>query len=124
MASAGTQPTEVHPETLAILRGWGVNPTMHTSKHVSQFADQPFDYTISVCDRVREKCPIFPGDPTRLHWSTPDPLAVTDVAERRQAFEDVSSQLNTRIRYLLLVPDPNAKQGICWQPDALRQERP
>ena len=74
------------------------------SKHIDEFHGQSFDYIVTVCDRVRESCPTFPGDPERVHWSFPDPAAVEGPEkERYHAFEQVAFQLVTRIRYLLIL---------------------
>jgi protein-tyrosine-phosphatase len=65
---------------------------------------QHFDYIITVCDRAREECPVFPGDPEQVHWSFADPAEVEGSDEvRRQAFADVARDLTTRINYLLLI---------------------
>ena len=45
------------------------------SKHLDEFAGRRFDYVVSLCDRVREVCPEFPGHPDLIHWSIPDPAA-------------------------------------------------
>lgn len=104
--SAGSDPAGVHPMTLKILEEWDIDTGRHTSKLMNQFIGEDFDYIITVCDRVREVCPTFPGDPGRIHWSIPDPVAVEGEAERRQAFDDAWRELSTRIRYLLLLPHP------------------
>jgi arsenate reductase len=43
-----------------------------------------FAYVITVCDETSaEKCPIFPGVTTRLHWSFPDPSALVGSHETK-----------------------------------------
>jgi protein-tyrosine-phosphatase len=82
----------------------GIDIKQQRSKHLDEFRDQSFDYIVTVCDRVRESCPTFPGDPERVHWSFPDPAAVEgSEQERYHAFEQVALQLVTRIRYLLIL---------------------
>jgi ArsR family transcriptional regulator, arsenate/arsenite/antimonite-responsive transcriptional repressor / arsenate reductase (thioredoxin) len=113
--SAGSSPREVHPETIELLREWNINTREHSAKQLSHFIGQDFDYIITVCDRVREECPTFPGDPVQMHWSLPDPLAVDDAAERDKVFRAVGHELRTRIQYLLLVPDPVSKRRLRWR---------
>jgi len=84
----------------------GIDPQGHTSKGMDQFVDQDFDYVITVCDRARESCPTFPGDPTQIHWSFADPTAIADPYEQRRAFHTIRRELETRLRYLLCLPHP------------------
>lgn len=104
--SAGSEPTEVHPMTLELLEEQEIDARRHTSESMETFTDQQFDYVITVCDQVRENCPTFPGEPEQIHWSIPDPVVIEDDAERRAAFREIWGELNTRIRYLLLLPHP------------------
>ncbi len=110
--SAGSMPTEVHPDTIALLRQLGIDPERHYAKPLEAFAGQSFDYIITVCDRVREHCPVFPGDPVQIHWSMPDPVAIDDPERRQRAFRDIARDLTTRIRYLLLLPHPATGQRL------------
>ena len=110
--SAGSQPTGVHPVTAELMEEWGLDPSRHASKAMDAFIGQHFDYVITVCDRVRETCPVFPGDPTRIHWSLPDPVAVQDEEEQRRVFEQVRRELLTRVRYLLSLPHPATGQRL------------
>lgn len=100
-ASAGNQPTTPHPLTRAMLEERGIDPAPYQSKDVAFFEGQRFDYTITVCDRVRESCPIFPHA-TSIHWSLPDPASQpADLAAQRAAFEQTVRALNDRIPYFL-----------------------
>jgi protein-tyrosine-phosphatase/DNA-binding transcriptional ArsR family regulator len=101
--SAGTQPAGVHPMAVQALAQLGIDISTQRSKSLDLFAGQTFDYVVTVCDRAREQCPVFRGEPTMLHWSIPDPLAVTGSdQERMQAFHQVAAQLATRVHYFLL----------------------
>jgi len=104
--SAGSEPTEVHPETIAILRELGADPARHTAKLLKRYRGESFDYVITVCDRVREICPAFTGDPAQAHWSYPDPLELDDPEQLRKMMRTIATELQTRIRYLLLLPHP------------------
>jgi protein-tyrosine-phosphatase len=71
---------------------------------MSQFFGRHFDYVITVCDKIREVCPVFPNEPQQIHWSFPDPAAVQgSEAERYQAFLQTARELATRIRHLRLI---------------------
>lgn len=104
--SAGSAPTEVHPEVLTILREMGADSARHYAKSLERYRGESFDYVITVCDRVREICPSFAGDPAQAHWSFPDPLELGDPDQRRRMLRTITTELQTRIRYLLLLPHP------------------
>ncbi len=92
--SAGTKPTQVRPEAMAVMREIGIDLSEHRSKSVDEFAGQEFDYVITVCDKAKEICPIFPARTKRIHWSLEDPAAVEGQDEQRlAAFRRVRDQL-------------------------------
>lgn len=104
--SAGSEPTSIHPLAVKVMSGRGIDLTKHHSKHLREFLGQDFDYVITVCDRVRESCPVFPGDPEQIHWSFPDPAAVKgDLETQERAFEETAREMTNRIQYLLLLID-------------------
>jgi ArsR family transcriptional regulator, arsenate/arsenite/antimonite-responsive transcriptional repressor / arsenate reductase (thioredoxin) len=101
--SAGTEPTIVHPSAIRALQEMNIDISRQQSKSLQEFLGQNFDYIITVCDRAREACPVFPGDLEQIHWSFPDPVEVEgSESQRLTAFREIAYQLNTRIGYLLL----------------------
>lgn len=101
-ASAGTEVTRVHPLAVREMAEREIDISGQRSKPMNELFGERFDYVVTVCDNARESCPIFPGDPERIHWSIPDPSAVEgEEDKRRQAFERAADELTTRIRYLL-----------------------
>jgi protein-tyrosine-phosphatase len=103
--SAGTTPREnVHPDAIETLRRKSVPVDGLTPKDVTTFAGQPFDYVITLCDRAREHCPRFDFAET-MHWTFPDPAAVSDPAARRRAFEEIFAGLSQRVRFLIIVDE-------------------
>jgi protein-tyrosine-phosphatase len=102
--SAGSHPKSVHPDAIAVMRERGIDITAARSKHLDRFARRRFDYVITLCDRVREVCPEFPGAPERIHWSIADPALEGDTAdERYAAFERTAVDIEERVRFLLHV---------------------
>jgi arsenate reductase len=60
---------------------------------------------ITVCDRAKEACPIFPGTPILAHWGMPDPAEVEgDEATKLRAFRDTLMVLARRIDLLMALP--------------------
>jgi protein-tyrosine-phosphatase/DNA-binding transcriptional ArsR family regulator len=101
VVSAGLEPTTIHPDAIRAMAHCGIEMRGQRSKHLQEYADEVFDYIITVCDRVRETCPVFPGDPDVRHWSFADPAGVDDDVKRRDAFIQTATQLTTRVRFLL-----------------------
>jgi arsenate reductase len=97
--SAGTSPKGLHPQTVATMKEVGVDVSRQTSKNIDQFEGEPFDYVITVCDRAKEACPIFPGS-TTIHWSFDDPADVPN-EEQPQAFRAVRDEIRNRLRLFL-----------------------
>jgi protein-tyrosine-phosphatase/DNA-binding transcriptional ArsR family regulator len=101
-ASAGSHPKPLHPNAVQVMRERGIDISGRRSKHLSEFTGRRFDYVISLCDRVREVCPEFPGGPELIHWSIPDPARQPGSNDQTlPAFERTATELCTRIDFLI-----------------------
>jgi len=97
--SAGTDPRGVNPLTIRALASVGIDASDARSKSVTEFFGQPFDYVVTVCDRARESCPVFPGGAESLHWGFDDPAEATGTEDERLAvFERVLGEIAARLR--------------------------
>lgn len=105
--SAGCQPAgAVNPFTIRVLQEqYGIDTRDVRSKSWDEFKNARFDIIITVCDKARESCPIFPGQPIVAHWSTPDPALAqgTDEQKLRQ-FREAARQIQRRIELLCSFP--------------------
>jgi protein-tyrosine-phosphatase/DNA-binding transcriptional ArsR family regulator len=101
-ASAGSHPKPLHPNAVRVMREREIDLAGRRSKHFSEFTGRRFDYVISLCDRVREVCPEFPGTPQAIHWSVRDPAREPGTDdETLPAFERTAVELEMRIGFLL-----------------------
>ena len=101
-ASAGSHPKPLHANAVRVMHERGIDISTRRSKHLDEFAGERFDYVISLCDRVREVCPEFPGGPELIHWSIPDPAREPGPdTETLPAFERTAAELETRIGFLI-----------------------
>ncbi|HZR40161.1 MAG TPA: ArsR family transcriptional regulator [Ktedonobacteraceae bacterium] len=100
--SAGSHPAQtVNPLAVRALARRGIEMSPSVPKSLELFVGQSFDHVITLCDRVRERCPTW-GDSSPIHWSLPDPsIAEGSEAERQQVFDQLALQLDVRIRLLL-----------------------
>ena len=97
--SAGTKPAGVNALAIEAMRELGIDISAHRSKPVAEFSAQTFAMVITVCDNAAEECPVFPEAPQRVHWSLPDPAAVSGTPEEKlAAFRRVRDELDRRIR--------------------------
>jgi ArsR family transcriptional regulator, arsenate/arsenite/antimonite-responsive transcriptional repressor / arsenate reductase (thioredoxin) len=100
--SAGSHPKPLHPNAVRVMSERGIDISGRRSKHLSGFAEERFNYVVSLCDRVREVCPEFAGGPELIHWSIPDPAREgRSDAETYPAFERTADELASRIPFLL-----------------------
>ena len=83
--SAGTAPVGLNPLAVEVMSEIGIDISRQASKNVSQFLGASIPYVITVCDRARESCPIFPGAFRLIHWSFDDPAAVEGTREEKLA---------------------------------------
>lgn len=100
--SAGTHPTRVRPETIAVMNEIGIDISGHRSKSIDEFKGLELDVVITVCDNAKEACPVFPGHTQRLHWPFEDPASVEGTLEQRKdAFRKVRDRIRGRIMVFL-----------------------
>jgi arsenate reductase len=99
VSSAGTEATEVNPFAVRVLADLGIDWSSARSKSITDFLDRRFDYVITVCDRARETCPVFPGSTNTLHWGLDDPSEVEGSDELRMvAFRHTELDLAARLQ--------------------------
>lgn len=97
--SAGVRPTSVRPEAIEAMREVGIDISEQRSKSVEEFADQAFDFVVTVCDNAKEACPLYPAETRRVHWSFEDPAeAAGDFAARLSIFRRVRDEIRARLR--------------------------
>jgi arsenate reductase (thioredoxin) len=102
---AGSQPTgTVDPLVLQLLQNhYHIDPRAAHSKSWEEFKEARFDIIITVCDRAKESCPRFPGQPKIAHWNIPDPTRATGATEIDK-YRDVAQQIQQRVQLLCMFP--------------------
>jgi arsenate reductase len=105
--SAGEIPTgEIHPLVLQILReDFEIDTAGAVANSWQEFADQHFDFVITLSDDARERSPTFPGAPVCAHWSVDDPMAFegTD-EEKHEHFLQTAFQIKRRVELFNSLP--------------------
>jgi arsenate reductase len=100
--SAGTEPKGLHPLAVRVMAEAGVDISGQQSKHFDTLVGQPFDYVITVCDRAKDACPVWPGAKEHIHWSFDDPAAVVGTeGERLTVFRRVMFEIKLRVTLFL-----------------------
>jgi arsenate reductase len=94
--SAGVETHGVNPRAIQTMLEDGIDISAHTSNHVDEYLDIPFDLILTVCDHASERCPIFPSTAKRIHHNFSDPAKATGseeeiMAEFRRVREEIKS---------------------------------
>ena len=97
--SAGSRPAGfVHPLAIRAMKDLGVDMDGARSKGVEEFANQPFDAVVTVCDSAARDCPYWPNAARMFHWPIEDPsYGPDDPATRYDRFLSTRDELRRRI---------------------------
>ena len=105
--SAGANPKgHVNPLVLETLKdGYHIDARDARSKSWEEYRNVKFDFVITVCDKARESCPVWPGQPIVAHWGSEDPDAVEgDQEAKRQAVKKVAVEIYRRLGLFTALP--------------------
>jgi protein-tyrosine-phosphatase len=106
VVSAGSHPKPVHPNAIKVLDERGIDISGWRSKSIDEFGGCHFDYVITLCDKVREICPEFPGQRRTMHWSIEDPSRASGTLRATlPGFRALAAELESRIGFLTLLID-------------------
>lgn len=103
--SAGSNPTQVRPEAIAVLAEVGIDASGQRSKHVAEIDPATVDTVITLCGE--EECPVFLGAAERLHWGLPDPAGAG-----LDAFREVRDELQRRLAVVFGAASPGERGGV------------
>ncbi|HEY2712835.1 MAG TPA: arsenate reductase ArsC [Chthoniobacterales bacterium] len=84
--SAGLEPGKLNPFAVQVMAEAGIDISKKKTQSTADVlkSGEPFACVITVCDETSaERCPIFPGPAQRLHWTFPDPSAVTGTEKEK-----------------------------------------
>ena len=100
--SAGSHPKPLHPNAVRVMSERGIDISGRRTKSLDRFIHTRFDRVITLCDKVKEICPEFPGAPVAAHWSIADPAVAGDGDEvTYPAFQEVAQEIDARVMLLL-----------------------
>jgi arsenate reductase (thioredoxin) len=104
--SAGSQPAaRLNPFAVEALQEVGIDWRGRKPRGLESLPSESWDVVITVCDRAREACPYFPGQPVLAHWGMEDPAAVEgDDETKRRAFRQALRLISHRIDLMLALP--------------------
>lgn len=96
--SAGTESTAVNPRAIAAMQEIGIDISRQRSKTLDGFANERFDYVITLCGDANERCPLFFGRVERIHLGFDDPSKARGTEEEIMAeFRRVRDEMKQRL---------------------------
>ena len=99
--SAGSHPKVLHPTAVTVMAERGIDLSGHEAKPLTRFRRMRFEHVITLCDKVREICPEFPGQPATAHWSVADPALEGDGRTGYVAFQRTADEIDGRVSGLI-----------------------
>lgn len=104
--SAGANPKgRVNPYVLELLRdAYHIDASEARSKSWEEFRDVKFDFVITVCDKSRETCPVWPGQPVLAHWGSEDPDAAVGEEAQRNTVKTAALEIHRRLGLFTSLP--------------------
>ena len=96
--SAGLQPSQVHPISIAVMEEIGINISNNSSDHVDDYLNIGIDIVITVCHSADKNCPKFPENTERIHWNIEDPFKNWNFdLNQLNTFRKTRNNINSRV---------------------------
>ncbi|MCL4417249.1 MAG: arsenate reductase ArsC [Actinobacteria bacterium] len=96
--SAGISPKGLNPLAVKVMLERDIDISGQTSDSIEKYINEDFDYVITVCDKARESCPVFPNAKESIHWSFEDPAdAYGSYEEKISRFREIRNQIEEKI---------------------------
>ena len=97
--SAGTEPADrVHPLAIRVMAELGIDIAGGRPTPLDEVLDKRWDLVITVCDRAKETCPVFPDAGEQLHLGFADPAdAAGSEAEKLAVFRRVRDAIRRQV---------------------------
>lgn len=103
--SAGSEPNnEVNPYAIRVIEKSGLSTNDLRPKNMMEYTDESFDFIITLCDKMKENCPVYPNRPIYAHWGMPDPAAFEGTEkETFEEFDKTFQEISNRIHLFMNV---------------------
>lgn len=94
VASAGLEPSRVHPRAIQVMAEVGIDISGQTSKAIDPAVLRRAAVVVTLCGDANDRCPTVPPGAKRLHWNLPDPArAAGTEAEQLTVFRSVRDDI-------------------------------
>lgn len=118
--SAGCAPlAAVDPETLLMLRDSGYETDSLHTKGLNEFLASAHlikaDVIVTLSEEARLRCPVWPGNPVRVHWAVDNPLGTQRIDMREWKFRKLFATLEARINALVRSRMPQSQGELLLQ---------
>ena len=92
--SAGIETHGVNPKAIETMKEDGIDISGQTSNNINEYRNIDFDFVITVCDKAKENCPVFPSSAKNFHRNFPDPAKAAGTGEEiKEAFRQVRNEI-------------------------------
>ena len=124
--SAGSNPPgAVHPLAIKVMAEMGIDISQKKSKNLDIYLHKPWDMVITVCDKAKENCPVFPGQKVTAHWSFEDPAEFEGTEEQKlNFFRKIAKEIQYRIRLLIAVHEKELNEKYQAEVRNIGNKRP
>ncbi len=104
--SAGSRPaSDISPYARLIMEEIGEDASNYVPKSAEKFLDQEFDFIITLCDKMKNECPVMSNNAIYVHWGISDPKDFKGTEEEvMKQFRRIRNELVSRINLLLSLP--------------------
>ncbi|MDW7548469.1 metalloregulator ArsR/SmtB family transcription factor [Pseudoalteromonas sp. SCSIO 43201] len=103
--SAGTKPSEIKPEVLALLQHKGIKTDSLYSKHLDTYQGEHFDVVVTLCDEVRAECEHQLQGQHILPWEIASPSARHSANALQQTLFEINEQVTALLDQKKIRPD-------------------